>query len=169
MIAAWVATAIVCAAAAPAAPAAPTAPTAPTALARLEWLAGCWKRESTKRLVEEQWMAPAAGLMLGSSRTVSLAEQRVVEYEQLRIEEKDGRLVFTSLPSGQSQASFTSITLTDSLVVFENATHDFPQRVAYRRGRDGSLEAWIEGTVDGKSRKVEFPYVRAVCPSGGSR
>jgi hypothetical protein len=114
-------------------------------------------------------MAPAAGLMLGSSRTVSLAEQRVVEYEQLRIEEKDGRLVFTAQPSGQPEGSFTSITLTDSLVVFENTAHDFPQRVAYSRGRDGSLEAWIEGTVDGKHRKVEFPYSRATCPSGGTK
>lgn len=135
-------------------------------ISRLAWLAGCWRRETPARVVEEQWMAPAGGLMLGVSRTVSPGDQRLIEYEVMRIEEKDGGLVFTARPSGQSEASFPSVELGDSLVVFENLAHDFPQRVAYRRAHDGSLRAWIEGTVDGKPRQVEFPYGRAACPTG---
>ena len=30
--------------------------------------------------------------------------------------------------------------------------------------RQDSVLAWIEGTIDGKARRVEFPYRRADCP-----
>ena len=77
-------------------------------------------------------MAPGAGLMLGMGRTTNAAGDTLSEYEQTRIEQRGDRLVFTASPSGQATDSFTSIELTDSLVVFENKQHDFPQRVGYR-------------------------------------
>jgi hypothetical protein len=54
-------------------------------------------------------------------------------------------------------------TTSDGSVVFENAKHDFPQRVGYRRDGPDGLQAWIEGEVDGTSRRVEFAYRRARC------
>jgi hypothetical protein len=35
------------------------------------WIAGCWQHSAGARLIEEQWMRPRAGLMLGVSRTGS--------------------------------------------------------------------------------------------------
>ena len=37
---------------------------------RLAWLQGCWEMVSPQRIVEEQWMSPRGGSMLGMSRTV---------------------------------------------------------------------------------------------------
>jgi hypothetical protein len=51
----------------------------------------------------------------------------------------------------------------DTLVLFENAAHDFPQRIGYRRLGNDSLVAWIEGTRQGRTRRVEFPYGRVAC------
>ena len=130
---------------------------------RLSWLAGCWESERGDRRMEEQWMAPRGGTMLGMSRTV--AGDAVREFEFLRISEKEGRLVLTARPSGQPEASFTSIEVTSSRVVFENPAHDFPQRIIYRLDADGSLAARIEGTQNGQARGVDFPMRRAKCPS----
>jgi hypothetical protein len=59
-------------------------------------------------------------------------------------ETADGRLAYEVSPSGRAPTVFTSISLDDGGVVFENLQHDFPQRVAYqRKGED--LLAWIEG------------------------
>jgi hypothetical protein len=45
-------------------------------------------------------------------------------------------------------------------VVFENATHDFPQRVIY--WKEGEvLAARIEGTLRGKERSEEWRFKRA--------
>lgn len=154
MIASWLVAATLAAA----------APTGPGPLARLSWLAGCWSRATPRRVVEEQWMAPAGGLMLGAGRTVSAADGRLVEYEQVRIEARGDTVTYFAQPSAQAPATFTAIAFDDSSIVFENATHDFPQRVGYRLVHADSMAAWIEGTTGGESRRVDFPYRRVSCP-----
>lgn len=135
---------------------------APAGIERVKWLQGCWEMTSGDRVVEEQWMAPRARTMIGSGRTVR--GDRLVEYEQVILREQDGQLAYEAHPSGQPTATFTSKTITDAMVVFENAEHDFPQRVGYQHDRPDTLLAWIEGTVKGQTRKVEFPYTRVACP-----
>lgn len=129
---------------------------------QVAWLAGCWEQAAGPRLVEEQWTRPRGGLMLGSGRTVRA--DTLVEYEQTRIFERGGRLVYGANPSGQAPAEFESTELSDSSVTFENPTHDFPQRVIYRRRGADSLIGRVEGTRGGKVRGVDFPYARVACP-----
>ena len=135
------------------------------AVQRLSWFAGRWRRQAPgdASVVEEQWMTPRGGFALGMSRTVR-SDSVVTEFEQLRLFQREGRAVYHAEPSGQTATDFEARTASDSLVVFENATHDFPQRIIYRkRGRD-SLIARIEGTMRGQSRSIDFAYVRVTCP-----
>jgi len=139
----------------------PVAGGAPTGVERIAWLQGCWSLTSGSRTVEEQWMAPRGGVMLGTGRTVK--DGRLVEHEFVIIRERDDALVYQAHPSGQPSAEFVSTNVEAASVVFENAQHDFPQRIGYRR-RGAGLDAWIEGTAGGKSRRIEFPYERMACP-----
>ena len=100
--------------------------------------------------------------MLGVGRTVR--GDSLVEYEQVRIFERGGRLVYGANPSGQTPAEFESTRLSDSAVTFENLGHDFPQRVIYRHPGADSLVARVEGMSRGKLRGVDFPYARVTCP-----
>ena len=134
----------------------------PNPVDRLGWLAGCWQRTSGSTVVDEQWMRPRAGMMLGMSRTVR--QDSVTEFEQLRIYARGGRVVYAASPSGQSSAEFEAGATTDSMVVFENPTHDFPQRIIYRRLGTDSLAARIEGARGGRTRGIDFPYQRTSCP-----
>lgn len=133
---------------------------ATVAIEKLGWLAGSWRMERAGRVVEEQWMAPAAGVMLGMSRTV--AKGRVVEHEFIQIRVgPGGDLFFIAQPSGQKEATFQHTALTDNEVVFENPNHDFPKKITYTRKADGSLLAAIEGPRDdGTIRRIEFAYQR---------
>jgi len=138
------------------------APARGTALvSRLSWLSGCWQRRNGTRLVEEQWMVPRGGVMMGMSRTVR--GDTLVEYEQLRIFERPGRAVYAAAPSGQPMAEFETRATSDTLVVFENPTHDYPQRIIYRKKGNDSLLARIEGTTGGQVRGTDFPFSRAAC------
>lgn len=132
-------------------------------LTRAGWLAGCWELRAPNRVTREMWMAPLGDLMLGASRTTIGTRTR--EFEQLRLSVDGDRLVYTSLPSGQREASFSSITLTDTLLVFENLSHDFPQRIGYQRRGSDSLLAYIEGPGPNGTRRVPFPMRRADCLS----
>ncbi|HET7427723.1 MAG TPA: DUF6265 family protein, partial [Gemmatimonadales bacterium] len=122
----------------------------PATVAQLGWMAGCWERVAGSRRIEEQWMAPRGGLMLGMSRT--MAGDTLREYEQVALFERDGRLVYAATPARQAPAEFSSIAVSDSAVIFENPGHDFPQRVIYRRRGADSLIARVEGMRDGRLR-----------------
>lgn len=130
-------------------------------LDRVRWLAGCWEMQQGARTTFEMWMPPAGGVMLGASRTV--AGDSVVEWERLQLWEKDGNLVYTSLPSGQTEASFMSTRVTEQGFTVENLQHDFPQRIIYRRAGIDSLIARIEGAGASGTRGRDFPMKRSLC------
>lgn len=128
---------------------------------RLSWMAGCWELKGHTRVIHEQWMAPLGGMMLGMSRTVVRDTAR--EFEHLRVEMRGGRASYVAHPSGQAETVFPAATLSDTLVVFSNPEHDFPQRISYRaRGAD-SLVARIEGSQHGQLRGMNFPMRRVGC------
>ena len=132
--------------------------TKPT-LSTIAWLAGVWTADENGRQLTEQWMPPAGGTMLGMSRTV--ARGRTVEYEFLLLrEEAGGEINYVAKPSGQAEVAFKLIRATATEVVFENPQHDFPQRISYTLKDGGKLTAAIEGTKNGKTRRVEFNYQR---------
>jgi hypothetical protein len=135
---------------------------APVGIAHVAWLGGCWERSTARGSVEEQWMAPRGGCMIGISRSVRA--DTLFAHEFLLIREQEGRLAYEARPSGQAPATFVASSASDSMVVFANPEHDFPQRIGYRRAGPDSLVAWIEGTIDGAVRRVDFSMRRTTCP-----
>ncbi len=129
-------------------------------LERLRWLAGDWRMERAGRVVDEHWMAPSGGVMLGMSRTV--AKGKMVEHEFTQIREgPGGDLFYVAMPARQKEAAFKALSQTDTEIVFENKDHDFPQIIGYRLNSDGTVLAWIEGPrSDGTTRRVEYAYKR---------
>jgi hypothetical protein len=132
-----------------------------TAVSRVGWLAGCWELRAPNRVTLEMWMPPLGDLMLGASRTTVGATTS--EFEQLRVKAEGDRIVYIASPSGQAVTSFPSITISDTLVVFENLAHDFPQRIAYQRRGADSIVAWIEGPGQNGPRRIQFPMRRSNC------
>ena len=130
------------------------------AIERAAFIQGCWERRSGTRIVEEQWMKPRGGSMLGMSRTVR--GDTLVEWEFLRLYERGEQLVYAAQPSGQKPAEFTSILIERDVIIFANPAHDFPQRIIYRSSGD-SLFARIEGRMSGQERAVDFRYARVGC------
>ena len=136
----------------------------PASVDDLAWLAGCWASVGGEAGSGEQWTAPAGNTLLGVSRTVQNSE--TVAYEFLRIRETEaGEIEYIAKPSGQEEATFIMVRLSEGEVVFENSGHDFPQRIIYRLKAGGNLEARIEGEVKGEVRMVEFPMKRVDCES----
>jgi len=140
-------------------PATPSAASSPALdVNRLQWLAGCWEQRSATRVTQEQWMPPAGGTLQGMSRTVAGASTRA--WEWLRIAAHEGRLSYIALPSGQKETAFAAITVNDTLAVFENPTHDFPQTISYRRVGSDSVVARIAAVTNGRTRGMDIPMAR---------
>ncbi|HBY64385.1 MAG TPA: hypothetical protein DEH78_31580 [Solibacterales bacterium] len=133
----------------------------PAGIASMNWLAGCWEGGNERRQIAEVWMRPGGGTMLGVGRTV--AGGKTVSSEFLRIDEKDGVLVYTALVGAQKPVPFKAVKTGPGEIVFENPEHDFPQRIVYKLGEGGKLGARIEGNVNGKLRQVDYSMQRAKC------
>jgi len=130
-------------------------------LPALTWMSGCWSMAAGPMTIDEQWSKPAAGTMLGASRT--LKQGRTVFHEFMRIEQQGEEILYTPrIGASAKLVSFRLIKQTADEVVFENAAHDFPQRVIYRRVAAG-MHARIEGVDKGKPRAEDFPYKRVAC------
>src|SRR5829696_538836 len=71
------------------------------AVSKLAWIGGCWQRSARNgSVIDEQWMAPKAEMMMGMSRTVR--GDSLIEYEQLRIFERAGKAVYHAAPVRQA-------------------------------------------------------------------
>lgn len=121
----------------------------------LAWFAGCWSMKLPDGTIEEHWLAPAGGAMLGLSRTVRGGKLK--EYEFLALREVDGRLAYVAIPSRQRETAFALVRFKRNAAVFENTAHDFPQRIIYLK-TDAGITAMIEGKIKGELRSSEYVY-----------
>lgn len=129
----------------------------------LAWMAGCWRQLEAGVSVEEVWLAPAGGTMIGISRTIEGDSTRSTEHMTIRVSPRGG-LLYEAAPSGQEPGAFLATAAGDSAVVFENLTHDYPQQVRYTRVGGDSLLAILSGTVRDRLRTITFRYSRVACP-----
>jgi len=122
----------------------------------LAWIAGDWESDLTGRAVsEEHWTRPAAGTMIGMSRT--RVGDRTVSYEFLRIEERGDSIYYIASPKGLCPATDFKLTRASGQeAVFENPEHDFPKRIIYRKNSQGGLTAIVDGGEGTKSEAFDF-------------
>jgi hypothetical protein len=136
---------------------------APARIGDFAFMAGCWQAEDAQTTMEESWSRAAGGTMMGTARV--LAGGKAVFSEYVEVAESPAGLVMTvALGIGKPGVSFTRIPSGPDEVVFENAAHDFPQRIRYRRQGVGAVLARVEGTEKGEARAEDFPYKKVACP-----
>jgi Domain of unknown function (DUF6265) len=129
-------------------------------LENLSWLSGCWEGRQSESLVEEHWSKPEGQSMLGFSRT--LKDNKTVSYEFMQIREMAMGLEYVAQPQGGQKVSFKLVKSDNGKYVFENATHDFPQRIVYER-QGAMMMTSIDGLLKGKQERQEFIMRRVRC------
>lgn len=134
----------------------------PAAAVDLGWLAGAWCGGEQGESIEETWLAPVSGELVGLSRTSRAGKP--VGYEFMRIAPVDGVPTFLAQPNGKPPTAFPARETGERRIRFANDQHDFPQWVEY--WREGELLlAQIGGPGrDGKEVRVDFRYERCAPP-----
>lgn len=110
--------------------------------------------------IEEQWTKPAGNTLLGMGRTIKGGKTVFTEF--LRVSVVNGRLTYTARIGTKGVTEFPLLRMTADEIIFENPTHDFPQRILYRKNGP-NITARIEGVDKGKERHEDFLYTRAKC------
>jgi hypothetical protein len=132
------------------------------------WLAGNWLSCRADGYVEERWLGPSRGILVGATLTHG---RRRTGFEYARIAPAaDGAYAFHAQPGGRPPVEFRLVTNAPGQLVFENRDHDFPQRIEYRLDR-AVLVARVSGEIDGRTVAEEWRYERrrdhgaAACPA----
>lgn len=127
----------------------------------LDQINGTWRAIRSDGEIMETWKRKSKTEFTGVSYMVSKADTMLLETVRLYID--SGQIIYAPLTAGQPQQQHVLFTLrsTDGRrFVFENPQHDFPTRIVYDFKTKDSLLAYIEGTVEGKSRRIDYPYKR---------
>ena len=124
----------------------------------LGWISGMWCQHSPDELIEEFWLAPRGGELVGLSRTTK--GEKTISFEFARIAMVDGVPNYLAQPGGRAPTAFKRSLGGENWIRFENAAHDFPKRIEYRRIGD-ELHAEISGPGSGdEPMRIEFKYSR---------
>jgi hypothetical protein len=121
----------------------------------LEWMSGTWIHADDRQRVMETWVGPANGLMVGANMTAWTSGRSAFEF--MRMGDTPEGVSYYASPRGRPAVEFRAKELSGHRVVFENAEHDFPQRVIY--WKEGEvLAARIEGMVKGQQKSEEWRF-----------
>lgn len=143
------------------APVAPAVPDAPSRLGQLWWMAGTWSGELFKAEFEEHWMRPKAGAMLGSGRLMRSGKTVFTEF--LRIEEKDGKVLYTVWPGERGPTTYELTELKYDPArqlghaIFRNPEHARQHTIEYIWNGAG-IAGRIAGVREGEEWEQRFTF-----------
>ncbi len=128
---------------------------------KISWLSGTWKMQNNETVIVEEWTDKGSTLA-GKSYEVKGKDTAISETSSMSC--IAGKLVFTFFPvlkdagDDRKPVNFVLISEDNNTFIFENKSHDFPQRVVYQKLNDHECHAWIEGEEDGEVTKIDFFY-----------
>lgn len=136
---------------------------APKSAASLAFLAGCWEGRQGEAQLQEHWMGPAGGSLLGISRVVAGGRTVFSEFMEIRELASGDVVMNVMLGMGKAPVAFKLTEAGPATATFENPEHDFPQRLRYWKSEDGALLARIDGKDQGKPKAEDFRFTKGSC------
>lgn len=95
------------------------------------------------------------------------SQDKTQDYEYLRLEQRPDGVYYVAVPSGKREVSFRLSDVKDessgTAFTFTNLVDEFPQRIIYRRGREGWLYAQVTGKEGVTGSDIVYPMQHIDC------
>lgn len=130
-------------------------------LQKSNWLIGTWESKTKHGSIFEAWMMQSESEFRGKSYMLNKAD--TVVFEQIQLLAENNTLFYIPTLTNQNKGlpvRFALKSSTDSSLLFENSSHDFPQLISYQKIGVDSLFAEVSGTSKGKARSEKFRMKR---------
>jgi hypothetical protein len=126
-------------------------------LGDLAFLGGAWYSGAGADASWQMVSCPAGERMLGIQEDVADGRSRFFEFQEYA--QRGEYVVFLASPLGRAPTPFVAVETGAGRAVFENAHHDFPQRIVLWLEGD-ELVGRIEGEQNGEPRQSEWRWRR---------
>lgn len=128
-------------------------------LYKAHWLLGEWEKNDSIGSLKEIWTTLDDSTYQAKSYYI-INKKDTVHNESIELMQDGEFLIYSAKVMGENNNQsipFQLIEDTDSLVVFENKKHDFPQKIQYKLLKDTSIVATISGIDKEKKSTQSYP------------
>ena len=128
-------------------------------LQKAKWLLGEWEKKDSLGTLKELWQIKDDSTFIGQSYYI-INNKDTVHNEQIELMQDKKHLIYTATVKGENNdepVPFQMMKDEDSLLVFENPKHDFPQKIQYQLKKNNSIVATISGNQNGKTSSESYP------------
>ncbi|WP_396167771.1 DUF6265 family protein [Flavobacterium sp.] len=131
-------------------------------LQKATWLLGEWEKTDSLGTLKEIWTSKDDSTFIGQSYYIQ-NEKDTFHDEQIELVQDGEHLIYIATIKGENNDTPIPFQMTndqDSLLVFENPKHDYPQKIQYKLMKNHSLVAIISGKVKGKITSQSYPMTK---------
>ena len=121
-------------------------------LYKAHWLQGQWQLKDSLGVLTETWQPLDDSTYTGETLYVK-DKKDTIHFETMQLMQDGDLLVYTSTVKGENgnqPVAYRLIEDSDSLLVFENKKHDYPQKIRYQKENDSTLQIVILGKQNKK-------------------
>lgn len=122
-----------------------------------DWLIGNWENTSPEGVLTENWEKVNDSTF--SATSYFIKGKDTLHFEKIVLAQKGETLTYYATVKGQNNdksVAFPSTVLTQQQLVFENPTHDYPQKITYIKSQNNTVVIEISGTQHGKPSAEKF-------------
>jgi len=130
-------------------------------LSKANWLLGEWEKIDSTGTLKEIWNSKNDSTFSGESYYI--IKNDTIHNEQIELTQNLEHLIYTATVKGENNDSPISFQMTkdeDSVLVFENPKHDYPQKIQYQLQKNGNLTATVSGIQNKKASLESYPMTR---------
>jgi hypothetical protein len=120
-------------------------------------LTGSWKMKTSKGILFEQWQKKNDSTLSNKSFRVNGADTTMLE--QVMLNFQNGSVTYYPNLPDQEAVSFKLVEIKDGQYIFENKTHDFPQRIIYKIDKN-QLAVSINGNTPKGFKEIPYLFTR---------
>jgi Domain of unknown function (DUF6265) len=128
-------------------------------LEKANWMLGEWEKTDSLGTLREIWERLDDSTFVGLSYYIQ-NKKDTLHMEQVELMQNGDHLIYSATIKGENNDSPIPFQMTkdeDSLLVFENPKHEYPQKIQYKLMKNGSLVALISGKQNGKNSSENYP------------
>lgn len=128
-------------------------------LEKANWMLGEWEKTDSLGTLREIWERLDDSTFVGLSYYIQ-NKKDTLHNEQVELMQNGDHLIYSATIKGENNDSPIPFQMTkdeDSLLVFENPKHEYPQKIEYKLMKNGSLVATVSGKQNGKNSTENYP------------
>ncbi len=127
-------------------------------LNKANFLLGEWEKKDSIGVLKENWVAIDDSTFTGTSFFI-INEKDTIHRESMELMQDGEYLIYRTTIKGENKdesVPFQKMDEKDSLLVFTNPKHEYPNKISYQLNKDKTVKTTISGTIKGKKSSETY-------------